>query len=184
MKRLEIRIAGFGGQGVILAGVLLARAAALHDQKKVVQTQSYGGEARGGAAKSEVVISNEQIRYPKLIGNDILVAMSQTALNRYSKDLGSGGTLIVEADLVSNIPKRSDISVYRVSATKIATEELKSRVAANMIMLGILVGVTDVVSKEAIAKAVWEGVPKGTEDINLKALKRGFEIAEQLKKER
>jgi len=181
MKK-EIRIAGFGGQGVVLSGVILGRAAVLYDRKKAVQTQSYGAEARGGAARSEVIISDESIDYPKVINPDILVAMSQRALDRYVKDLKSKGILIVDSDLVENLPEDKDFSLYRISASQIASTEFGRTIVANMIMLGFLVSLTGVVSLEALKKSVKESVPKGTEDINLRALEKGEEIAKQMKK--
>lgn len=176
-NRMEVRIAGFGGQGVVLGGVLLGTAAALYDKKNVTQTQSYGAEARGGAARSEVIISDTSIIYPKVLEPDIFVAMSQIALDKYIDDLKSGGTLIVDAELVEKLPARSDISVYPVRFSKTAEEQLGRRIVANMIMLGFLTALTKITSKEALTEAVQTGVPKGTEEQNLKALEIGRNMA-------
>jgi 2-oxoglutarate ferredoxin oxidoreductase subunit gamma len=184
MGRIDIRIAGFGGQGVILAGLLLGRAAVIYDKKKAVQTQSYGAEARGGAARSEVVIADEPIDYPRVISADILIAMSQEAVNRYFENLKPGATVIVDADLVSKVPVRQDIKIYKVPATNIATKEFGNQIVANMIMLGALVGLTNVVSQTAIRAAVMEGAPKGTEKLNIAALEKGLSFAQQLKEMR
>lgn len=180
MKK-EIRIGGFGGQGVVLSGVILGRAAVLHDGKKATQTQSYGAEARGGAARSEVIISDEPIDYPKVINPDILIAMSQQALDKYIKDLKPDGTLIINTELVKDIPENYKFSLYKVSASQIASQEFGRVIVANMIMLGFLAGLTGVVSLESLRRSVEESVPEGTEEINLKAVERGKKISEELK---
>ena len=176
-NRIEVRIAGFGGQGVVLSGVLLGTAAALYDKKNVTQTQSYGAEARGGAARSEVIISDAPIIYPKVLEPDILVAMSQTALDKYIDDLKANGTLIIDAELVKDLPERSDILVYKGEFSKTAEEELGRRIVANMIMLGFLTTLTKITSKEALTETVQTGVPKGTEELNLNALEIGRKMA-------
>lgn len=180
MKK-EVRIAGLGGQGVVLSGVILGRAAVLYDEKKATQTQSYGAEARGGAARSEVVISDERIDYPKVINPDILVAMSQQALDKYIKDLEPEGFLIVDSELVRDLPEDYSFSLYRVPASQIASREFGRIIVANMLMLGFLVGLTGVVSLESLRRSVEESVPEGTEEINLKAVERGNKISEELK---
>jgi len=184
MGRIEVRIAGFGGQGVVLAGQLLGKAAVTYDKKKAVQTQSYGAEARGGTARSEVVIADEPIDYPKVISADILIAMSQEAVNRYFENLKQGATVIVDADLVSKVPACQGIKIYRVPATSIATKEFGNQIVANMIMLGALVGLTQVVSQTAIRTAVEEGAPKGTKEVNIQALEKGLSFVHQLKEMR
>jgi len=178
-----VRIAGFGGQGVVLAGVLLGHAAATHDHKRAVQTQSYGSEARGGAARSEVIIADEPIDYPKVISADIMVAMSQEALNKYLKDVKPGGTVLTDSDLTQDVHEGSNMRLYKVPATRIASQEFGSRVVANVVMLGAMAGLTNVVSEKALRSAILENVPKGTEEINLKALERGFQTAKGLKRE-
>jgi 2-oxoglutarate ferredoxin oxidoreductase subunit gamma len=176
--RYEIRLAGEGGQGLILAGVILAEAAATGDGKNVAQTQSYGPEARGGASKAEVVISNEEIDYPKVVEADLLLAMSQEACDKYCHDLRKDGILIVDSILVGPVP---DASAYRVPITKIAEEATGRRVSANVVALGLIVGLSDIVSREAIETALARRVPKGTQELNLKALNAGLEAAEKLK---
>ena len=180
--RKEIRIAGFGGQGVVLSGVILGRAAVLYDKKKATQTQSYGAEARGGGARSEVIISDESIDYPKVINPDILVAMSQQALDKYVKDLKPDGILIVDSELVKDLPENYTFSLYRVPASQIASREFRRIIVANMIMLGFLVGLTEVISLRALKNSVKESVPRGTEEMNLKALEKGREIAKEMKR--
>lgn len=178
----KIRIAGFGGQGVVTSGVILGRAAVLYDKKKAVHNQSYGAEARGGAARSEVIISDESIDYPQVINSDILVAMSQRALDKYIKDLKPHGILIVDSELVKDLPRSYSFSLYRIPASQIASQEFGRTIVANMIMLGFLVGLTAVVSQEALEKSVSDSVPRGTEDLNLRALKKGEKMARETKR--
>ena len=176
-KRIEIRIAGLGGQGVVLAGQILGRAA-VYDNKQVVQTQSYGAEARGSAAKSEVIISDEKIGFPIVRRCDVLVAMSQTALEKHKKDLKEDGILLVEEDMVTVAP---DIKakVFKVPATKTAETELKSKIYANVVMLGALTRITGLVSEEAVEKAIVDSVSKEAQEKNINAFRIGFQIVNQ-----
>lgn len=178
--RFEVRLAGFGGQGIILAGLLLARAAAIYDGKRAVQSQSYGAEARGGACKSEVVISDERIDYPLVIMPDALLTMSQQAFEKYSRDLKPGGILLADSDLVREGPLGTGIRSFKIPATRIA-EGLGNRIVATMVALGALVGLTGAVSMGAMEASVRDGVPKGAEEINLEALRRGFELSKSLR---
>ncbi|MCD6471942.1 2-oxoacid:ferredoxin oxidoreductase subunit gamma [Candidatus Aerophobetes bacterium] len=178
MSRIEVRLTGFGGQGVVLSGIILARAA-MYDKKEMVQTQSYGPEARGGACRSEVVISEEAILYPLVEEADILVAMSQEALDKHIDSIKKGGTLIIDSDTISRVPEKIGIKVNKVPATSIASEKLGKGIVANIVMLGALTNLADIVSKEAMEKAVKESVPQGTEAINLKALEEGYLCAQK-----
>jgi 2-oxoglutarate ferredoxin oxidoreductase subunit gamma len=177
-KRYEIRLAGAGGQGMILAGLILAEAAAIHDGKNASQSQSYGAEARGGASRSEVIISDDEIIYPKVTNADLLLCMSQEACDRYSHELKEDGVLIVDSVNVERVPTDR---AYRVPITKIAEEATGRRITANMVGLGLVVGLTGVVSHRAIKAAVSARAPKGTEEMNLKALSAGLRRAEELK---
>lgn len=177
MSRTEVRIAGFGGQGVILAGIVLGHAAAVHEGKKAVQTQSYGAETRGGAARSEVVISDEKIDYPKVISADITIIMSQESFEKYGADLRSGSALFVDLDLISKVSESAKGIVYRVPATKIAAEEFKKTLVANMVMLGAVASITGVVRLASLKRSVEELAPKGSAGLNMQALDRGFEWA-------
>lgn len=176
-KKTEIRIAGFGGQGVVLAGVVLGRAAVLYDKKKAVQTQSYGAEARGGGARSEVIISEDSIDYPKVMRPDILVAMSQQALDKYLKDLKPGGLLLIDSELVKTLPPEQRFTFYKFPFSRIANDEFGRTIVANVIMLGALTGLAHLVSFGAMKSSIRTSVPKGTEEMNLKALKRGVDLA-------
>jgi len=173
-KRTEIRIAGLGGQGVVLAGQILGRAA-VYDGKQVVQTQSYGAEARGSAAKSEVIISDENIGFPIVRRCDVLVAMSQTALEKNRKDLKENGILVVEEDTVTVAPNIK-AKVFKVPATKTAEAELKSKIYANIVMLGALTKITGLVSKDAVEKAIADSVSAETQEKNINAFRIGFQI--------
>jgi 2-oxoglutarate ferredoxin oxidoreductase subunit gamma len=176
-KRHEIRLAGTGGQGVILAGVLLAEAA-VRDGLNAVQTQSYGPEARGGASRSEVIISDEEINYPKVIEADIMLCWSQEACDRYSGRLRKNGLLIVDGDLVHRTPTTR---AARVPMTKLAEQETGERLAANVVGLGVLAGITQIVSRESLEEAIRARAPRGTAEMNLKALAAGYKIAEEIK---
>lgn len=178
-ERHEIRLAGTGGQGIILAGILLAEAA-VRDGLNAVQTQSYGPEARGGASRSEVIISDEDIDYPKVIEADIMLCWSQEACDRYSGRLRRHGLLIVDEDLVHRTPTTR---AARVRMTKLAEQEAGERLAANVVGLGVLAGLTEVVSRESLEEAIRARTPKGTAEMNLKALATGYKTAEQIKED-
>jgi 2-oxoglutarate ferredoxin oxidoreductase subunit gamma len=174
MKRYEIRIAGFGGQGVVTVGKIVGLAAALYDRKNAVQTQSYGPESRGGACKSEVVLSDGEIHYPKVRTADVLIALSQPALDIYLKDLKAGGLLIIDPlTVIQEIP-RTDIRVVRVPTAEIALQ-LGNKRFQNMVALGALASLTGVISRESLEKAIKDSVPPKTLRQNLEAFKKGNE---------
>ncbi|UCB60585.1 MAG: 2-oxoacid:acceptor oxidoreductase family protein [Candidatus Bathyarchaeota archaeon] len=174
MTRVEVRICGLGGQGVVLAGHLLGRAA-VYDGKKVVQTQSYGAEARGSAAKSEVIISDNSIGFPMIRNCDILVAMSQTALDKYVDDLKGNALLLVDKDLVQDTPKVK-ARVHRLPATHIAGTRLKSEMYANVVMLGALTQITKIVSQTSMRRAIEATVKADAVRENLQAFELGFSL--------
>ena len=181
--RTEIRICGFGGQGIILAGIILGKSACLFDGKEAVQTQSYGPEARGGASKCEVVISDTKVDYPKVQSPDILVAMSNEALIKYIVDLKDNGTLIVDpgttdVEDVRDFIDEHNINVYEAPATKTATDEIGLKIVANIVMVGAITKITEVISKEAAMKAIEASVPKGTEEKNISAFEAGYALVE------
>jgi 2-oxoglutarate ferredoxin oxidoreductase subunit gamma len=175
-KRIEVRISGLGGQGVVLAGEILGRAA-VYQGKHVVQTQSYGAEARGSAAKSEVIISDSKIGFPKVRICDILVAMSQSAVEKHLQDLKERGTLIIDENLVEHILK-TQAKIFRIPATKTAEKLLKSRLYANVVMLGALTRITDIVNEEAVEKAITDSVPKSAREANITGFREGLRIVE------
>jgi 2-oxoglutarate ferredoxin oxidoreductase subunit gamma len=177
---LQISLSGTGGQGLILAGIILAEAAIL-DGKEAVQTQSYGPEARGGASKAEVIISSKAIDYPKVLTADILLVMSQEACNKYHGLVGAHGQMIVDTSLVWEIPQIA-AKVIPLDITRAAKEELGKVMTANIIAMGALVGLTQVVSTEALKAAVLARVPKGTEKLNQQALELGFSMVKGMVK--
>jgi len=179
--RLEVRFGGTGGQGVILAGIILAEAAALFEEKEAVQSQAYGPEARGGASKSEVIISTEDIDYPKVLTPDIYIVYSEEAYKKYIDELKSGGTLIYDTYYISNEIERNDIKSYGIPFTEIAMKDIGRVIVANIISLGSLVELTNVVSYDAMKKAILGRVPKHTVDINMKAFNKGVEEASAIK---
>jgi 2-oxoglutarate ferredoxin oxidoreductase subunit gamma len=178
MARTEIRFAGFGGQGVVLAGVLLGEAAVIHDGKYAIQTQTYGAAARGGAARSDVIISENPITYPQVTAPDIMVAFTLEAMNNYKGEMKEGGILIVDSSLFTP-PEGLPFRVHTCPATGIAMNELKKGIVANMVMLGFLTALTEIVSVEAITEAIRANVPKGTEELNLTAFRRGMELGKE-----
>lgn len=179
--RIEVRFAGFGGQGIIKSGIIVAAAASLYGGKNAVQTQSYGPESRGGACKSEVVISEEEVDFPKVIQPDVLVVMSQHAYNEYVEGIKPGGTLILDPDMIPHETELKDVKVFRVPATKIA-DELGKRIVANIAMLGAFACLTGLLSAEAIKESIKENIPKGTEELNLAAFQKGYDYGKSLLK--
>lgn len=175
--RQEIRFAGFGGQGVISMGIAMALAAGKYENKQVAQTQSYGPEARGGACKTEVVISDQEIDYIKAIRPDILVVMSQPALDRYVVDIDPDQSLLIVDDtLIDRVPE-SIKRVVKVPATQIVEERFGSKVAANVFLLGVLIRLSGVVSYENCKKALLEIMPARTWDVNTAAMDAGYQYA-------
>ncbi len=174
--RHEIRFSGFGGQGIILSAVIIGRAAVMYDNKFAVQTQVYGPEARGGASMSQVVIDDEQILYPKVSVPGIYVIMSQEGFEKYGAHAQEDAVMLVDSILVHSRPK---CRCLEVPATQQAKQTLKKDIVANIVMLGALVAATHVVGEEALKKAILDSVPKGTEDLNMKAMQLGLELGKQ-----
>ena len=172
-----MRISGLGGQGVVLAGQILGRAA-VYDGKNVVQTQSYGAEARGSIAKSEVIISDEKIGFPMIRRCDILVAMNQEALDRHLKDVKENGVLIVDSTYVKKISE-TKAKIFKIAATEHAEKTFGTRIYANMLMLGALTKVVSVVSERAMKKAILDTVAKNIADINEEAYKKGKQLTDE-----
>jgi 2-oxoglutarate ferredoxin oxidoreductase subunit gamma len=179
MKIHQVKFSGFGGQGIILSGFIVGRAAVFYDKKFATFTQSYGPEARGGYCAAEVVISDEPIDYPFVIEADVLVTLSQDAFNKYSPLLKKDGALIYDPDLVkvSNLPPT--VRVYPIRATKLA-EELGNKVVANVVMLGFFTAISGEVSEEAMRRSVLEAVPKKFLELNTKAFNKGLECGKAL----
>lgn len=170
--RKEIKFGGFGGQGIVLMGNIAARASSIYDGKHAVFTPSYGPEARGGAASSNVVIDDEEIDYPYVTEPDVLVVMNQGAYEKYAPMLKDDGILIIDEDLVRL--KNGVGKIAKIPSTRIA-ENLGKRIVANIVMLGFFAGVTKLISYEAIKKAVLDSVPSKFKELNEKALEKGYE---------
>jgi 2-oxoglutarate ferredoxin oxidoreductase subunit gamma len=173
-ERYEILLSGFGGQGLILAGIILAEAIGIYEGKYVAQTQSYGPEARGGKSRAGIVVSDEPIDYPKTRRIDLLLAMSQDACDTYFIHLKPSGLLFVDSGFVKDAPIDDVISI---PFTEIARGEIGNVMVANIVALGAISRCSNVVSVESLKKALKAKVPRGTEDINLKALEAGIAAA-------
>lgn len=171
---MNLRFCGFGGQGIVLSGYILG-SAAVEDDLNALQTQSYGSESRGGACKSDVLISQEEIYEIEIERLDVLVAFSQPAYDSYINQLREGGVLIIEEDLVS--PADDCVfEPFRIKATDIAYKKYGRKIMANMVMLGFITPITQMVSKEALEKAVRVNAPRGTEEANLAAFAEGYRL--------
>ncbi len=174
VSRYEVRIGGFGGQGVVTMAIVVAETASLYDNKFVVQTQSYGPEARGGASKSEIVISDEEIDYPKVLQPDVFVVLSRAAYLEYIHGLKENGVLIIDEDLVEiegELPK--GVKVYKIPATRIADKEVGNKQATNVVMLGAFTVITKVLSVEGLKARIEERWPRFIKS-NMLALELGM----------
>ncbi len=178
-KNSEIRIAGFGGQGIILAGYIIGKAAAIYDNKYSTLIQSFGPEARGSSCSAQVIISESQILYPYLIQPNIGVLLSRDAHDKFSGEIPEDGILLVEKDLVHLAKNSKKVSTYAIPATRLA-EEMGRKIVTNIIMVGFFSAVTGITSYEATKKAVETSVPPGTEELNLKAFETGFQYGKSL----
>jgi len=171
--RTEVRLAGTGGQGLILAGVILAEACGVYEGKQVVQTQSYGPEARGGASKSDVIISDEEILYPKARKLDVLACLSQDSANAFVKDLEPNGLLITDSTFVYTCSREDAVCVPLTKATR---DKFGRDIFANIVLLGTIASVTGMVKLESLEMAVKSRVPPATLENNTAALKLGFDL--------
>ena len=174
MSLTEIRIAGFGGQGVILAANVIGKAAAIFDGGYATMTQNYGPEARGGAASSALVLSDQPVLYPYITRPDILVVMSQEAYGRFSSEVKDNGILIVEQDLVRIGSLPASVRLYSCPATRMA-EELGKKVVLNIVMVGCLAAVSGILHKQAFLDSIRDSVPKQHIDLNLRAFEAGYQ---------
>ena len=176
MSKQEIRICGLGGQGVIMTGMIVGKAASIFEDRFATLVQSFGPEARGSECSAQVMVSDEPIAFPYIRTSDIFVAMSQGAYEKYIGELKEGAYLVYENELVSlddRVPK--GVKTFGVPGTRIAEEELGRRIVFNMVMVGFLTAVTGVVELDAMRKAVQHSVPPGTEEFNLKAFEAGYQ---------
>jgi 2-oxoglutarate ferredoxin oxidoreductase subunit gamma len=176
MERYEIRLSGEGGQGLVLAGAIVAEAVGIYGGKHVTYTQSYGPESRGGSCRSDVVVSDEPVDYPICTRLDLLLALTQKACDSYSRKLKNDGVLIVDENRVSAIPPGS-FRLCRLPILHTARVKLAKEVVANMVCVGIVGMLSGLASREHLHKAVVARVPKGTQEINRRALEAGFALA-------
>ena len=174
MQLTEIRLAGFGGQGVILSAIVLGKAASIYQGAYATMTQNFGPEARGGACSAQLVVSDSPILYPYVTVPDILVVMSQEAYVRFAAELKDGGNMIVEQDLVRVAGLKQGVKVYSIPATRIA-EELGKRMVLNSVMVGFFTAITQLLEPDAVRKAVADSVPPSSRELNLKAFEKGLE---------
>jgi 2-oxoglutarate ferredoxin oxidoreductase subunit gamma len=179
MQLTEIRVAGFGGQGVILSAIILGKAASIYQNGFATMTQNFGPEARGGACSAQLILDGSPVAYPYVTSPDIMVVMSQEAYNRFVPELKDGGTLIVEEDLVRVSDLKSGVKVYSIPATRFA-EELGKRMVLNSVMVGFFTAVTNLIEPDAVRKAVADSVPPSFRELNLKAFEKGFDYGLKL----
>jgi 2-oxoglutarate ferredoxin oxidoreductase subunit gamma len=179
-SHIEVRLSGFGGQGIVLAGIVLGRAAAVHEGRNAVMAQSYGPESRGGASCSEVIIDDGAIDYPHVVHPDVVLVLSQEAYAKYGATRPAPALLIAEQDLVELPPEiEHGRRVLRAPFTAIA-EGIGRKIVLNMVALGFLCRATGIVSRESLREAILASVPRGTGELNLRALDAGYEYAERL----
>jgi 2-oxoglutarate ferredoxin oxidoreductase subunit gamma len=179
MAATGIRIAGFGGRGVILAGMVIGKAAAIHDRKFATLTQSFGPEARGSACSAQLIVSDEPILYPYITQPDVLVVMSQGAQARFESDLKPGGMLLYEQDLIKLDNTTQGMHHFGIPATRFA-EELGRKLVLNMVMVGFVTALTGLATPPAVREAIADSVPQGTENLNLAAFEKGLEFGQGL----
>ena len=178
-EQRQVRISGFGGQGVVLAGTILGHAAT-KDGKWVAGASSYGAQARGGSARTDIVISDEPIVYPHVIEADVLVTMAQTAYNKYIEELAEGAVIIYDDEMVAPRPLEKAVQIG-VPATSQAIKELNQKQSANIVILGASAAITGMVTKEALIAAIAENVSSRFKDLNVKALELGYRIGQETK---
>jgi 2-oxoglutarate ferredoxin oxidoreductase subunit gamma len=171
--RFEIRLSGSGGQGLVLAGVILAEALGVYEGKNVTQTQSYGPEARGGASRSDVVVSDGEIYYPKATALDLLLCLTQESCDQYFPQLKEDGILVVDSDRVRQLPTQNAFSLPFINT---AREKVGTPVVANVVSIAAVAGITQICSKDSVLKAVLARAPRGTEEKNKMACELGYEM--------
>ena len=176
--KTQVRLAGFGGQGIVLAGLILGKAVTLYEGANAAMTQSYGPEARGGACSADVVISTGRIDYPRVASPDILVLMSEEAARTYGPQTARDAVVLINRDLVRTIPQNTGLLIHTVSATGIA-ENMGRVIVANIVMLGFITAVTKIVQFESMKQAILDSIPTGTEKLNLAAFQAGYECGEE-----
>jgi 2-oxoglutarate ferredoxin oxidoreductase subunit gamma len=179
MAKTEIKVGGFGGQGVILSGYIIGRAASIYDNKYATMIQAFGPEARGSSTSAQLIVSDEPISYPYITSPNLMVLMSQEAYAKFSSELAPGGTLITEEELVTPTNLRKDIQHFSIPATRFA-EQLGRRMVLNIVMMGFTTAISRIIHEKAMIDAVKASVPKGTEELNFMAFLKGLEYGRKL----
>jgi len=179
MPVTEIRVAGFGGQGVIMAATVIGKAACIYEKGYATMAQNFGPEARGGACSAQVILSDQPILYPYVTETDALIVMSQEAFTKFAPELKANGILLVEQDLVRMANLKTGVRVYGVLATRLA-EQLGKRMMLNIVMVGFFASITGFVGVDALRKAVLDSVPPHTRELNAKAFEAGYEYGKTI----
>jgi len=182
MATIDIKISGFGGQGVILSAHILGKAASIFDGKHATMTQAFGPEARGSSCSAQVILSDEVIRYPYVKHPAVLVSMSQEAFTKFSPELAKNGMALIDEDLVKPGKVREDIRVFSIPATRFA-EKLGRKLVLNIVMFGFFTAMTGSIRRESALEAVLDSVPKGTEELNTNAFSKGYEYGIKIREE-
>ena len=180
MDKIEFKFSGYGGQGIITMSKLVAKGALLYENKEVIQTEAYGAAARGGSCWAEVVVSNEKINYPRAQTVDYLIVLTTESATKFKGTVKKDGKVFIDPGLVSKYRAKKTQKLFEIPATQIAKEEFNLPVVANVIMFGAIVAVSKIMTKENAKKTVESSVPRKVLDTNLKALERGFKLAEEL----
>jgi len=175
MSKHDIRICGLGGQGVIMGGMIIGKAASIFEDRWATLVQSFGPEARGSECSAQVMVADDPIAFPYIRASDIFVALSQSAYEKFVSEMKPGAILVYESEMVApddRLP--ADVTKYGIPGMRIAEEEFGRRIVFNMVMLGFFAGTTSLVDADAMRKAVADSVPPGTEQLNIKAFERGY----------
>ena len=175
---MQIKLCGSGGQGIVLSGNIIGKAGAVFEGKEVVSTQYYGPESRGGVTTASVIISDKKIEYPYVTKADVFIAMSQNTYDSYKEILKEDGMLIYDSNLVQ--PDKDTHTKYGFPFTKLAQEKIGKSIVANIIMLGAFTKISKCISEENMKKAILDSVPKGTEELNIKAFELGISESSKL----
>ena len=181
-NRFETRLSGEGGQGIIMGGAILAEAAILHEGRYAVQSPTYGSRVRGGPTKVDVIVSDKEIIFPRATAINFYLSLAQTSFDKYRTDLAADVIILVDQNLVPNLPQENGLTLYRYPFVEVAKNELGNVVLSNIIALATMVEMTDVVTREALWAAIQARVPHKYLDLNKQAMERGFEIAAEFKK--
>lgn len=179
--RFEARLSGEGGQGVVMGGTILAEAAILQEGRYAIQSPTYGSRVRGGPTKVDIIISDKEIIYPRATSINFFLSLAQVTVNKYCTDLVDDAIILVDKNLVSDVPDNGHI-IYRLPFVEMAKSELGSVVLSNIIALAVMVELTGVVSHDALWHAIQAKVPQKYIDLNRQAMERGFEVGAELKK--